>query len=58
MLGLEIRVASRVDTEFRYGVCIVDMGLIATTLFADNVPILRQQRLDELRLTDLAARSV
>ena len=37
MLGLVIHVASRFDTEFPYRVHIVDMGLIATTLFADSV---------------------
>ena len=34
---LGIRVASGVDSEFPYRVCIVDRGLIAATLFAATV---------------------
>ena len=37
LLGLPVRVASGVDTEFPYRVRIVDSGLIAATLFADTV---------------------
>ena len=39
VLGLEICVASGVDTEFMYRACIIrfiDMGLIAAALFADT----------------------
>ena len=34
---LAVRVASGVDTEFPYQICIVDRGLIAATLFATTV---------------------
>ena len=37
VLGWEISVASVVDTEFPYRVRIVDLGLLAATLFADTV---------------------
>ena len=58
MLGLEIRVASGVDIAILYRVLIVDMGLIAATMFADTVSDSQKRRGSNLARGKYGSRKV